>query len=92
MSKLITSPSGLAGIKYWAQHYLHRTPRYEVFVYLGKQSDTGLHVFRSVKENVVIGKQFHQLNVGGFHPFCLDFEAIMKFLETQDEEKRNAPV
>jgi hypothetical protein len=73
------------GIAYWAQTYLQRTPRYEVFRYYGRDYDSGLYWFESVTEKNLISRSFYQLNANGFNPFLLNMERIDAFLTKHKE-------
>jgi hypothetical protein len=77
----ITKQRDIVGIRHWFQYMPMCIPRYEVFRFEGR-CEKGLYWFRSVKNtSCLIHKNFAQLNDGGFHPFCLDWQRIDNHLE-----------
>jgi hypothetical protein len=84
---VIKSEEYLAGIKYWAQFYVHLMPRFEVFKYVGRSLDTGTYYFQSLRTGNIVGRSYYSLNNHGFKPFCLDTERIRKIM---GEESSNA--
>jgi hypothetical protein len=60
------------GVRYWRVDYAYMIPRFEVFRVIAHDPRTGLYWFRSVKNgHTTIHRSFYQLNVNGFHPFCI---------------------
>jgi hypothetical protein len=78
----------LLGVRHWAQWYGMRKPRFEVFRYVGFQSNTGLYYFQSVSNGTIMARGFYQLNANGFVPFCLNYARSVQALE----EQKNANV
>lgn len=74
--KIDTAAQPPLGIRYWRQEYATRTPRIEVFVFVGHDVSTGLFWFRSRSQGTLIGRAFYQLNSNGFKPFLLNFARI----------------
>lgn len=76
----------LSGVRYWALHFLTRTPRYEVYVYVGRDKDLGLYWFRAYEEpNVMISRNAYQLRTPYFQPFLIDHERILEAAHTKEE-------
>jgi hypothetical protein len=73
------------GIRFWAQTYMYRTPRYEVFRYYGTDYTTGHYWFESLTEKTLISRSLEQLNQSGFRPFLLNMERIDAFLMQHKE-------
>ena len=61
------------GVKFWAQYFSQRVPRYEVFRYYGYQPATGAHFFEKFRSpRILLGMTEQQLVNSMFKPFCVD--------------------
>jgi hypothetical protein len=73
----------LNGIRFWALHYLYRSPKIEVYRYVGYEPNTGRYFFQSVRNKSILHRNHYQLNESNFKPFLLN-TALLK------EEERKA--
>lgn len=83
----ITPADHFLGIRHWRQNLPYCRPAYEVFKYVGCDFNTGLHWFKSVRNQCLISKAVHQLGVGSdFGPFCIDDKRIRSVVPMEDEQ------
>ncbi len=82
---VIKKANFLCGIRHWVQWYTLRTPKFEVFRFIGADQNQGIFYFQSVKEKTIIGRSFYQLNANGFVPFCLDFKRSQEYLQSKGD-------
>lgn len=72
----------LNGVHYWAQWFLSRKPRYEVFAYIGCDREKDLYFFKSRSEKTQIVKTFKELSRGDFKPFLIERKHVQTHLTT----------
>lgn len=84
MANHIKNNLTLYGVKYWAQWYHNRVPKYDLFVYIGYQAGSGLYFFQSHKNpGVMISRNIYQIMTNQFTPFVLDMKAIDAYAKSR---------
>lgn len=76
----VTLENDLGGVKYWAVGYKNITPRFEIFVYVGRDYNKELYFFKSRKDNNILIKSMKGITASieekSFYPFVIDFKKM----------------
>lgn len=84
----ITPDINPLGIRYWAYIYQHGTPRFEVYVCLGKDEKTGHFVFETRSgRTFVIARRYEELLKPEFKPFLFNFQVIDQEMDRVEDEE-----
>lgn len=69
----------LCGVRFWAQIYPARVPRFEIFEYEGVNTK-GHHMFKARKDGLMLAKTLERIaedtRAGTFKPFLLDLRRM----------------